>query len=404
MATRRYQSMNARWDVNRRSFLKATSLVGAGLVLGTPNLMADTDDKGEERSKPATNIKDALAVPRTPLSLPGKFPGKVVEIHDPKAMVEDKPQAEVVKAMFDKGITNLTGKSMSESFSLFFGPNDVIGIKINPVGAGLISTRLEVVDAIIAWLENNGVKRNSIVIWDRFDYSVLDAGFTSERYPGIVLDGMQTMDESAAAGRTADNSRWLNPNGTHVSSDRFDMDMFYFADVDGPKDSQYLNQHVFNGKHSYFGKLVTQKLTKIINVPVFKNTGNGISMATKNLGYGAICNTGRLHQPLFFDVCTEVLAFPCLRDKVVLNITDGLRGQYDGGPMPAASFVYPYNRLFFATDPFASDMVCHKIMVQKRKDMGIKVNEHPMFTEYLHYGERLGLGVVDTAKVQHLKA
>ena len=27
--------------------------------------------------------------------------------------------------------------------------------------------------------------------------------------------------------------------------------------------------------------------TKIINVPVLKNTGNGISMATKNLGYGA---------------------------------------------------------------------------------------------------------------------
>jgi hypothetical protein len=293
---------------------------------------------------------------------------------------------------------------MSESFGLFFDPNDVIGIKINPVGVGLISTRLEVVDAIIAWLEANGVKRSNIVIWDRFDYSVLDAGFTAERYPGIGLDGMQTMDESAAAGESEDNSRWLKPDGTHVSSDRFDMDVFYWADVDGPKDSPYLNQHVFNGKHSYFGKLVTQELTKIINVPVFKNTGNGISMATKNLGYGAICNTGRLHQPLFFDVCTEVLAFPCLRDKVVLNVTDGLRGQYDGGPMPAAGFVYPYNRLFFATDPFASDMVCHNIMVQKRKDMGIKVNEHPMFTEYLHYAERLGLGVVDAAKVQHVKA
>lgn len=404
MATRGYRSMNARYDVNRRSFIKATGLVSAGLVLGTPSLLADTDDKGEKPSKPATNIKDALAVPRTPFSLPGRFPGRVVEIHEPKATVDDKPQAEVVKAMVEKGIKNLTGKSMSESFGLFFGPNDVIGIKINPVGVGLISTRLEVVDAIITWLEANGVKRSNIVIWDRFDYSVLDAGFTAERYPGIGLDGMQTMDESAAGGETEDNSRWLKPDGTHVSSDRFDMDVFYWADVDGPKDSQYLNQHVFNGKRSYFGKLVTQKLTKIINVPVFKNTGNGISMATKNLGYGAICNTGRLHLPLFFDVCTEVLAFPCLRDKVVLNVTDGLRGQYDGGPMPAAGFVYPYNTLFFATDPFASDMVCHNIMVQKRKDMGIRVNEHPMFTEYLHYGERLGLGVVDAAKVQHFKA
>jgi len=31
--------------------------------------------------------------------------------------------------------------------------------------------------------------------------------------------------------------------------------------------SAYLNQHVFNGKHSYFGKLLTKKLTKIVNLP-----------------------------------------------------------------------------------------------------------------------------------------
>jgi len=166
----------------------------------------------------------------------------------------------------------------------------------------------------------------------------------------------------------------------------------------------YLNQHVVNDKHSYFGKLLTSKLTKIINIPVFKNTGNGISMATKNLGYGAVCNTGRLHQPLFFDVCTEVLAFPAIRDKLVLNITDGLRGQYEGGPMPNAQFTWQYDRLFLATDPFALDMVCHNLLVEKRKAMKIKVNEHPKYSEYLRYGEKLGLGVADPAKIKHLKA
>jgi len=95
-----------------------------------------------------------------------------------------------------------------------------------------------------------------------------------------------------------------------------------------------------------------------------------------------------------------VLAFPALRDKLVLNIIDGLRGQYEGGPMPAAQFVYDYNSLFLATDPFAADSVGHELMVQKRKEMGIKVNDHPRYTEYLRYAERLGLGVVDPAKVQ----
>jgi hypothetical protein len=152
------------------------------------------------------------------------------------------------------------------------------------------------------------------------------------------------------------------------------------------------------------GKLLTQRLTKIINVPVFKNTGNGISMATKNLGYGAVCNTNRLHRPLFFDVCVDVLAFPPIRDKLVLNVTDALRAQYDGGPMPAAQFTYEYKSLFLATDPFALDSVCHAQIVQKRKDMGVKVSEHPRYTEYFRYAGRLGLGVTDPAKVQTVRA
>ncbi|MCK4754498.1 MAG: DUF362 domain-containing protein, partial [Calditrichia bacterium] len=273
---------------------------------------------------------------------------------------------------------------------------------VNPVGAGLISTRLEVVDTVIDWLVRNGLPKENIAIWDRFDYMLADAGFTPERYPGVRIEGLQTMDEAAAAGETDDDSKWLDAQGNHVSQSNFDKDIYYWADVEGPEDNAYLNQHVFNGKYSYYGKLITKGLTKIINLPVFKNTGNGISMATKNIGYGTICNTNRLHKPLFFDVCTEVLAHPVVRDKLVLNIIDGLRAQYDGGPMPAAQFTYLYNNLFFATDPFALDMICHRILVAKRKDMNVTVNEHPRYTEYLRYAQRLNLGIADPNKINHI--
>jgi len=278
-----------------------------------------------------------------------------------------------------------------------------VGIKVNPVGAGLISTRLEVVDAIIAWLRKGGIPSENIIIWDRFDYMLTDAGFVPERFPGIGIEGLQTMDEEAAEGKRKDNSRWLTKDGKHISSNNFDKEVYYWVDVEGPKNMTYLNQHVFNGKYSYFGKLLTKKLTKIINAAVFKNTGNGISMAAKNIGYGSICNTNRLHKPLFFDVCTEVMALPVIRDKMVLNITDGLEAQYEGGPMPAPKYAYLYNTIFFATDPFALDMTCHNLIVQKRKDMGIKVNEHPIFTEYLRYGQRLGLGIADPEKIAHIR-
>ncbi len=409
MKQRGYRSMYPPFRFDRREFFRMSGTASLGLLMSRSLLSAEKEaatqsGQAATPARPATNIEDALKVPRTKYSLPGLFPGRVVEVHDPKAMngETNKPSAEVVKGMFEKGLTSLTGQNLKKSFGLFFDKNDVVGIKVNPVGAGLISTRLEVVDAIIDWLEKGGLKRRNIIIWDRFDYMLKDAGFTAERFPGIGIEGLQTMDEAAAEGKSQDNSTWLRPDGTHVSALNFDLDVYYWADVEGPKDLPYLNQHVFNGKHSYFGKLLTKKLTKIINVPVFKNTGNAISMATKNISYGAVCNTNRLHRPLFLDVCVEVLAFPVIRDKMVLNITDGLRAQYEGGPGPEAKFTYLYNRLFFATDPFALDMVCHRLLVEKRKSMGIQVNEHPRFTEYLRYAQKLGLGVVDE-RMQHIR-
>lgn len=395
-----YHSMNALWNMSRRRFLQAAGLAGAGLVLGNP--LAWAEDEKKRAGRPRTNVEDALAVPRTDRSLPGAFPGRVVEVHDPAAMPGGAPDPAVVRGMFERGIQALTRRNLRDSFHLLFDRTDRVGIKVNPVGAGLISTRLELVDAIVAWLAAHGIRRNNIVIWDRFDSMLADAGFTKERYPGIRIEGLQTMDEAAFTGEAKDDSGWLDENGVHVSAGRFDPDVYYWADVEGPEDENYLNQHVFNGRKSPFGRLVTQDLTKIINVPVFKNTGNGVSMATKNLGYGSICNTGRLHRPLFFDVCTEVLAFPALRDKVALNVLDGLRGQYDGGPMPVAEKAFVYDRIYLATDPFAMDRVGHDQMVAKRKEMGVRVNEHPKYTEYLRYAETLGIGVADPSRIEHM--
>jgi len=411
MTKRAYRSMPPDNAVGRRDFLlKAGGAIGAGLIMSGRSLhpAQQTQDQQPPAKpaapppKPKTNVGDALVAPRTKWTLPGPFPGRVVEVHDPAAMTEAQVDGAVVKAMFEKGIEKLTGKSLKKSFGLFFAKKDIVGLKVNPVGPGLISTRPEVVDAVIDWLTSCGLPRGNIVIWDRFDYMLADAGFTAERYPGVAIEGLQTMDEAAAEGKTQDNSKWLKADGSHVSAPNFDKNVFYWADVEGPKDLPYLNQHVFNGKHSYFGNLLTKKLTKIINLPVFKNTGNAISMATKNIGYGAVCNTNRLHAPLFLDVCVEVLAFWPVRDRMVLNVTDGLRSQYDGGPDKNAKFAYIDNRLYFASDPFALDMVCHNKIVAKRKEMGVTVNENPRFTEYLRYAEKLGLGIVDPVKLKHV--
>ena len=387
-------------SMKRRDFVKALgcSVAVGGLVLGVPA-------QGEEESatdEAETNLNDFMTVPKTVRSLPGPFPGRVIKVTDKGCLQEEKVDADVVKAMFEKGIIRLTGKNMPDSFDMFFEKEDVIGLKVNPVGSPVINTRPELVSAVVEWLAGNGVPKRNIIIWDRFGYMLLEAGFKPERFPGVGLEGLQTMDVKG--------NNWRDENGNHISTDKFDKEVFYYVkgvtgkNVRGyPNDEFYLNQHVFNGEYSYFGKLITRKLTKIINLPAYKNSGNGISMACKNLGYGSICNCGRLHGPLGLNVGTEVLAAPVIRDKLVLNITDGIRGQYDGGPGLNTQYVYPNHSLYFATDPFALDMICHNEIVAKRKVMGVQVNEHPSFTDYLRKAEKLGLGVTNVGKIKLLQ-
>jgi hypothetical protein len=395
------------FGVDRRRFLQgvgACSVMVGGAVLGVPPVFSQ-DEKAAEDRKPEkkppkevkTNIDDFMKVPKAECALPGPFPGRVVEVRDERSLVDDKVDADVVREMVEKGITTLTGKNLEESFGLLFKPGDVVGLKVNPVGP-VINTRLEVTDAVIRWLVDAGLPKKNIVIWDRFDTMLGVIGYNAENFPGVRIEGLQAIDMQREEG------------AAHVSEDRFDKEAYYYAEgvvgknVRGYKDDEnYLNQHVFNNEYSYFGKLITKDLTKIVNLAAFKNTGNGISMATKNLGYGACCNTGRLHAPLFFRVCTEVLAAPWIRDKLVLNITDGLRGQYDGGPGFNAQFVYPNHALYFATDPFALDMVCHRELTGKRKEMKVRVDENPRYTDYLHLGEKLGLGIADHEKIEHVK-
>jgi len=398
---RSHVSMDVIFDMNRRELVQtlAGCTAAASLMLAAPGCRKAKEAVPEVE----TNIADFLKVPKTPHSLPGPFPGKVVKVTDPRSLVDEKIDGKVVAEMVERGIRTLTGTTMEKSFRMFFTPDDVVGLKVNPVGPPLISTKPEVAEAVIRWLTDNKLPAKNIVIWDRFDLDLKDAGFTPDRFPGVRIEALQTMVEEGQSFRDA--------AGNHISAGNFDPNVYYFAKgvvgkgVRGYRDDEfYLNQHVFAGEYSYYGRLLTRDITKLVNLAAYKNTGNGISMATKNLGYAAICNTGRLHAPLFFRVCTEVLAAPPVRDKLVLNITDGLRGQYEGGPDKNEKFVYANHSLYFATDPFALDMLCHRELVAKRKEMGIAVNEHPRFTEYLVYAEKLGLGVTDPARITLVKA
>jgi len=142
-----------RWRPSSESIaggsLKTVGVAGAvaagRVVLGVPAFAEETPPlpsppPTSKRTSPTS--EGAEGAPRDP----GPFPGKVVAVQDARCLEDEKVDGKVVAEMFERGITALTGKSMKKSFSLLFDKRDVVGIKVNPVGAPLIHVKPELAE------------------------------------------------------------------------------------------------------------------------------------------------------------------------------------------------------------------------------------------------------------------
>ncbi len=378
--------------MKRRDFFKLVSLGGAGLALNPVVKAAESSGLLIQDEKPSTNVKDALAVPRTNKSMPGLYPGKVVKVLHDECVVEGRPSEEAAYKMLSTGILALTGeKNLKKAWRKFVSPHDVIGLKVNPVAGKMLATSHAVTKSVIRQLEEAGISRKNIVIWDRREMELKDTGYTSENYPGVVITGTECQDELGS---------FYGKNGKLYSDDRIDKNQFFFADVDGEYDAYTIPYMVNGGRESYFTKIVTERVTKIINIPILKNAGATTTLCLKNMAFGSVTNTGRLHQKLWHETCAYVCAFPPIRDKVVLNIADGIIGCFDGGPSANPQFICNYNMLLLGTDPVAVDRVGHKVIVRKRIEEGIQSEDKPRSSRFIDLAQEIGLGIGDTDKIE----
>ncbi|MCK7530007.1 MAG: hypothetical protein MZV63_02580 [Marinilabiliales bacterium] len=118
--------------------------------------------------------------------------------------------------------------------------------------------------SVIAQLEASGIDRSQLTIWDRREFELTDAGFTAENYPGIRIVGTEQMDKDGL---------YYGKDGKLYGEHMIDRDWYYWADVEGEYDEYTMPYMVNGGKYSYFTKIVTQDLDKIINIPILKNAG-----------------------------------------------------------------------------------------------------------------------------------
>ena len=169
--------------------------------------------------------------------------------------------------------------------------------------------------------------------------------------------------------------------------------------IEGEYDAYTMPYMINGGKYSYFTKICTEMVTKIINVPILKNAGTTITGCMKNLAFGSITNTARLHGQMWNDTCASVCAFPPLRDKVVLNILDGMIGCFDGGPAANPQFICPYHSILAGTDPVAVDEVGYRMILEKRLAEGVQKEEKKGARAFLEMAETLGLGIANPEKI-----
>ena len=408
--------------ITRRGLLLGAAVgLAAGAPLGWLGLRA-------WQELHSTNTGPPAGTPRPTEAMPGRFPGRVVEVRRPDVVSADwRIHAEAVNAMMDCGMCALTGADdPREAWKSFFGPDDVVGIKVNPVGrkpkpdeagrvvnaVGSISSP-EVLLKIVAELKTAGVKPRNIIVFERYAEEFIDAGYANLMYER-AMDGVRWY---ASAARY--HQQQVNIEGFDEPRSAFSPELV--SHVVGYDPSQFVHMGFTSQHHdpkddrafrTHCSMIVTRLVNKIITIPVLKDHRSaGVTLSLKNLSHGMNNNVARSHLSGFTHggiasrvgwvessrpagitspqrqqasdvtasgpnqcntfIPTAVSQRP-IREKATLHIMDGLIGVYEGGPgnWNKTWGTWRHQGLFFATDPVALDHVGWDIINARRAAMG----------------------------------
>ncbi|MCH8293603.1 DUF362 domain-containing protein [Candidatus Poribacteria bacterium] len=341
--------------ISRRHFLKGA--IGAGIALGA--------------------ISPAIAQVRQPPFLAEEFQKPlvpVVEAMSEKVWDGDVLNEDVVSEMIDQAMMKLTGlDSAKEAWKDFVLPNDIVGIKINPLAGKRLSTHRIIVDKIIDGLYGAGVLKNQIIVWDRFEKHLIDAGYEINQSDKDV--------------------RVFASDSPNVG---YDDEVYYETE----KDVEVRRES--GNTRSRYTKIVSQEVTVIINVPVMKHHGiTGVSACLKNLAFGSVDNTLRFHSnPLNCDpAISDIFAHAVIKDKLVLNIVDGLLAAFDGGPTYDPDGTWKYGGIFVSSDPVALDQFVLDTINEKRQE--VNLDKITRLAKYISSSWRAGLGTNDSDEMDY---
>jgi hypothetical protein len=366
-----------------------------------------------------------LAGCRSGVRLSGTVPlasgakSRVISVAAEDMLVDTRYNPAAVGRAFAAGLKELTGeRTEAAAWASLFSPDDVVGIKINCLGAPRVSSSVESIRAVAAGLRSAGVKENAIIVWDRLDREFQRTGLTLNKGPvGMRVMGTSTQGESilpwvegydrdaflsledgtlkkfrelvrgdflqTASYRRIFNSvtwLWMLSRMGDPRAVAFEPELrrLYTAydDREGIKKIAEAVAGKFEGgtipdeDKSCFSRIVSRDITKLVNIAVLKhNEDSGVTWAAKNIALGVTTNKVRFHIDYCAKAIPAILAHPCLRDKMVLHIGEAAK---ISTVSVAGTHLAVDNRIFFSRDPVAMDRLGLDILEAKREAQGLE--------------------------------
>jgi hypothetical protein len=306
---------------------------------------------------------------------------RVCQVEAPGALVDLQPAAAVVRQMVEGGLTGLTRqRTVTGAWLSLVSTQDVVGIKVCSQAGLLSGTRPAVVAAVVQGLLAAGLPPQHLLIWDKHAAELQAAGFYQL-------------------------GRQLGVRVAACDEEGYDEKSFYAPDtaVIGNLiwgDLEFGQKGPGIGRKSYVAKIVSRQLTKIISIaPLLNLEECGVSGHLYSLSLGSVDNTLRFEsQPdRLAEAVPEIYALPVLGDRVVLNITDALLGQYEGGSRALLHYSTVLNQLWFSRDPVALDTLAIQELQRERQAHAAAVI--PSHADLYNNAVLLQLGVNDPAQI-----
>ena len=343
---------------------------------------------------------------------------RVVSVAAPNVLAGETYDPQAVRRMFDAGLRALTGeRTLENAWASLVTPRDVVGVKVNCIAAPRMSTSLASINEVIAGLKRAGVPENNIIVWDHADSAFARTGLTVNRTTqGVRIHG--TAPQSAGlvpwadgfdrkvfieleAGTVRRYRELMNRNFTttgthreifnsltwlwtliaqgHPKAQKYASEIrrLYgdYGDREGIRRiadevaNQFKDVQIEDEGRSYFSRIVTQDVTKLVNLAVLKhNEDSGVTLATKNVALGVTTNKVRFHLDFCARSISEIMSQPCIKDKLVLNVGEAAKISTEGAAGTRVAFD---NRIFFSRDPVAMDRLGLDLLERKRKEQGL---------------------------------